>query len=258
MSQLQVAFLLAFLCVAALACARYRPYAAEFQGWLRQVAAVFLLTGILALAVFLPVTSFGRAGEIDPDTIWFPSLLAGHLLLATFILLWWRLRADTPLASFLYLTRGNWWAKIRAGAAAGCGGWVATVTVTGIAAALFALTGRASAPSAVSPLIVWLAELPLLDRLILIGAAMTVEEAFFRGFLQPRFGLVLSSSLFALSHFSYGLPFMIVGVFTISLIIGRTFKRGGDLLPCVIAHGIFDAVQLLIVLPWAVRAWSEG
>jgi membrane protease YdiL (CAAX protease family) len=254
MSQFQLSFLLAFLCVAGVTCAGYRPYIVEFRGWPRQVIAAFLLTGVLAFAVFLPVTSFGKADEIDPDTIWFPSLLAGHFLLATFLLLWWRLRADTPLASFLKLTRGNWWAKIRTGAAVGCGGWVATVTVTGTAAGLFALTGRTSGPSAVSPLIVWLAELPLLDRLIMIGVAMTVEEAFFRGFLQPRFGLVLSSVLFALSHFSYGLPFMIVGVFTISLIIGRTFKRSGDLLPCVVAHGIFDAVQLLIVLPLAVRA----
>ena len=64
--------------------------------------------------------------------------------------------------------------------------------------------------------------------------------------------------LFALSHFSYGLPFMIVGVFTISLIIGRTLARTGDLLPCIIAHGIFDGVQLLIVLPWVVRLWPAA
>src|SRR5262249_58765998 len=78
---------------------------------------------------------------------------------------------------------------------------------------------------------------------------------FFRGFLQRRFGLIISSLLFAMSHFNYGLPFMIVGVFTISLVIGRTFERTGDLLPCIVAHGIFDAVQLIIVLPVAVRMW---
>ena len=72
-----------------------------------------------------------------------------------------------------------------------------------------------------------------------------------------RIGLVVSSILFAMSHFSYGLPSMIVGVFTISLIIGRTFARSGDLLPCIIAHGVFDAVQLLVILPLAVRLWPE-
>jgi uncharacterized protein len=94
--------------------------------------------------------------------------------------------------------------------------------------------------------------------LTIIAVAMTVEEAFFRGFLQPRVGLLVSSVLFALSHFSYGLPFMIVGVFTISLIIGRTFARSHDLLPCIIAHGIFDGVQLLVILPWVARAWAPA
>jgi hypothetical protein len=49
---------------------------------------------------------------------------------------------------------------------------------------------------------------------------------------------------------------MIVGVFTISLVIGRTLARSGDLLPCIIAHGVFDSVQLFIVLPLAVHMWS--
>lgn len=255
MSQLQLSFLLAFACVALLACAGHRPYIEEFRGRLRQMGAALSLTGILALAVFLPVTSFGQADEIDPHTIWFPSLLAGHGILAAFLALWWRLRADISLAAFLHLSRGHWWEKIRAGATTGCKGWLVTVLMTGTAAALFALTGRPSGAAEVPALIVWLAELPLLYRLAIIAAAMTVEEAFFRGFLQPRLGLMVSSLLFACSHFSYGLPFMIIGVFTISLIIGRTFERRGDLLPCVIAHGIFDAVQLLVVLPWAVHAW---
>ena len=252
MSQLQLSFFLAFLCVLGLAGVGYRPYVSEFQGWLRRTVAVLLLTGILAVAVFLPVTSFGQADEIDPNTIWFPSLLAGHLVLATFLLLWWRLRADTSLAAFLHLARGHWWGKIRSGTAAGCTGWLATVTVTGAAAGLFSLAGQAAPSTEVSPLIVWLAKLPIPHRLIMIAAAMTVEEAFFRGFLQPRFGLALSSLFFALSHFNYGLPFMVVGVFTVSLVIGRTFQRSGDLLSCVIAHGIFDAVQLLIVIPLLV------
>ena len=97
--------------------------------------------------------------------------------------------------------------------------------------------------------------MPIAYKLIIVIVAMTVEEAFFRGFLQARFGLVVSSVLFALSHFSYGLPFMIVGVFTISLVIGRAFQRSGDLLPCIIAHGIFDSIQLFVILPWAVRMW---
>jgi membrane protease YdiL (CAAX protease family) len=147
--------------------------------------------------------------------------------------------------------------KLRRGLATGAGGWLLTLMITGIATAAAGVSGRVSEPTQIPPVMAWLAALPISSKLIIVVAAMTVEEAFFRGFLQPRVGLFLSSVMFALSHFSYGLPFMIVGVFTISLIIGRAFARSGDLLPCIIAHGVFDAVQLLVILPLAVRMWPQ-
>ncbi len=256
MSQLQLSVLLSLICVAALAVIGRRPYVDEFHGRLRRTVAALLFIGILALTVFYPVTSFGKAEDIDPDTIWFPVLLIGHYVLTGFLLLWWRLRGDVSLAEFLHVASGRFRDHLREGITIGVGGWVVTVMVTGAAAALVAVSGGASTPTEIPPVIVWLAELPITYKLIIVGVAMTVEEAFFRGFLQPRIGLVMSSILFAFSHFSYGLPFMIVGVFTISLIIGRTFDRSGDLLPCIIAHGIFDGVQLLVILPWAVHTWS--
>jgi membrane protease YdiL (CAAX protease family) len=257
-SQLQLSVLLSLVCVALLAVMGRRPYVEECRGRFRQTIAAFLLIGILAIVVFYPVTSFGEAEDIDLEMLWFPSLLTGHVVLTVFLLLWWRLRGDVSLAVFLHLSGRGVWEKIRRGVVIGCGGWVLTVMVTGAAAAAMAATGRMSGPDAVPPIMVWLAHLPILYKLIIVGAAMTVEEAFFRGFLQPRVGLVASSLLFAMSHFSYGLPFMIVGVFTISLVIGRTLARTGDLLPCIVAHGVFDGVQLLIILPWAVHMWSAG
>jgi membrane protease YdiL (CAAX protease family) len=256
-SQLQLSVLLSLVCVALLALAGRRPYVDEFRGRVRRVTAALLLIAILALAVFYPVTSFGKAEDIDPATIWFPTLLMGHYVLTAFLLLWWRLRGDVGLGEFLRLSSERFVEKVRQGVAFGCGGWLITVAVTGAAAALFSLGGGSPAVDEIPPVMGWLAALPIGYKLIIVGVAMTVEEAFFRGFLQPRVGLVVSSILFAFSHFSYGLPFMIVGVFTISLIIGRAFERTGDLLPCVVAHGIFDGVQLLVILPWAVHHWSN-
>ncbi|MFN8628247.1 MAG: CPBP family intramembrane glutamic endopeptidase [Candidatus Binatia bacterium] len=259
MSQMQLALLLSIVCVAALAAAGKRPYIDEFQGRPRQAVAAALLTAILALTVFFPVMSFGKAEEIDPVTIWFPSLLTGHAILALFLLLWWRLRRNGSLAAFLHLSRDRWPDKIRYGFATGCIGWLVTVACSGMAAGLFALASEPASPaSEISPLLVWMAERPLSQRLTIVAVAMTVEESFFRGFMQPRVGLLVSSVLFTLSHFSYGMPVMIVGVFAISLTIGIAFKRAGDLLPCMVAHGVFDAVQLLVILPWAVRAWSPA
>jgi membrane protease YdiL (CAAX protease family) len=231
-----------------------RPYVDEFRGPVRRVTAALLLIAILALAVFYPVTSFGKAEDIDPATIWFPTLLIGHYVLTAFLLLWWRLRGDVGFGKFLRLSSDRLVEKVRQGMTFGCGGWLITVTVTG---AVFTWGGRSPTVDEMPPVMVWLAALPIGHKLIIVGVAMTVEEAFFRGFLQPRVGLVVSSVLFAFSHFSYGLPFMIVGVFTISLVIGRAFERTGDLLPCVVAHGIFDGVQLLVILPWAVHHWSN-
>ena len=79
---------------------------------------------------------------------------------------------------------------------------------------------------------------------------MVIEEAFFRAFLQPRFGLATATVSFALSHANYGSPVMGSGVLVIGLILGLTFRRHQDLAICALAHGTFDGIQLLIVLPF--------
>ena len=253
-----MAALLSLLCVAALALRGQLPYRDEFRGRWRQIVAAFLLIGILAVTVFLPVTNFHQSESLDLSTIWFPTLFVGHFLLALFLGLWWTLRGDVSLAAFLGVGPNDLLARVGRGLVLGCVGWLLTVMITGAAASAMTATGRAAAPIEIPPIMVWLAELPLLYKLLIIAAAMTIEEGFFRGFLQPRVGWFISSVLFACSHFSYGLPFMIVGVFTFSLVIGRSFARTGDLLPCIVAHGVFDGVQLLIILPWAVQAWGAA
>jgi membrane protease YdiL (CAAX protease family) len=94
-----------------------------------------------------------------------------------------------------------------------------------------------------------MARRPILLRLALIGVAMSVEEAFFRAFLQPRFGLAIATVWFALSHLNYGSPLMGGGVLVIGWVLGRAFGRTSDLAVCAIAHGTFDAIQLLVILP---------
>jgi len=103
-----------------------------------------------------------------------------------------------------------------------------------------------------------MAGLSLAQKLAIIGVSMTVEEGFFRGFLQPRIGLMATSILFALGHFSYDLPLLVVGVFVVSLVLGRCFERTGDLLPCMIAHAVFNGVQLLVILPAVVHSWGTA
>src|SRR5438876_911363 len=80
-------------------------------------------------------------------------------------------------------------------------------------------------------------------------SAMSVEDAFFRAWMQKRIGLIASTTLFALAHFSLGQPLLLIGVTVISLVIGFTFYRTKNVLPGVVAHGVFDSVQLFVIIP---------
>jgi len=102
----------------------------------------------------------------------------------------------------------------------------------------------------------WMAALPLWKKAAIVFSAMTVEEAFFRGWLQKRVGLIASTVLFALAHSGLGQPLLLIGVSLISLVIGYTFYRTKNLIPGVIAHGVFDAIQLFVIIPIAFKAIS--
>ena len=58
---------------------------------------------------------------------------------------------------------------------------------------------------------------------------------------------------FALAHFSYGQPFMLIGITLLSLIYGLLVKWRQNIWPAIAAHVLFDAVQLLVVVPGALR-----
>lgn len=217
-----------------------------------------MLAGILTLAVFYPAAAGGRLAAGAAEELWFPGLFAGHGLLVIFLAGWWWLR-PTGAPEFLAMGFEQLSADVRHGIVVGLAGWFITITVTmAVAAAVFAAGGTAVQPQEIPAVMVWLAGLSLGHKLLVIGVAMTVEELFFRGFLQQRFGLALSSVLFTLAHAGYGLPFMMVSVLTISLLIGRALQQRGRLLPCIVAHGVFDAIQLLLILPWAVRMIERG
>ena len=71
-------------------------------------------------------------------------------------------------------------------------------------------------------------------------------------------GLIVSTLLFALAHSGLGQPLLLIGVAIISLIIGFTFYRTKNLIPGVIAHGIFDAVQLFVIIPVVFKMTGLG
>ena len=102
------------------------------------------------------------------------------------------------------------------------------------------------------------ANLALWKKVVIVLSAMTIEEFFFRSFLQKRIGLIASTLLFALAHFTYGNPLMLIGVTVISLVIAITFYRTKNVVPGILAHGVFDAIQLFVIVPIAVKMMGLG
>lgn len=80
--------------------------------------------------------------------------------------------------------------------------------------------------------------------LVLGLSAGVGEEMFLRGAVQPRFGLVLTSLLFALLHAQYGLSFVLIGLFGSGVILGLERKYLGTT-AAIITHAVFNILAVL-------------
>jgi uncharacterized protein len=80
-----------------------------------------------------------------------------------------------------------------------------------------------------------------------VALAPFAEELFFRGYLQKRVGVIVSSALFASLHYSYGSVSEVVSAFFIAILIGMELRKKNDLNACILAHAAYNAVTLLLV-----------
>ncbi|HEV3231529.1 MAG TPA: CPBP family intramembrane glutamic endopeptidase [Candidatus Dormibacteraeota bacterium] len=86
---------------------------------------------------------------------------------------------------------------------------------------------------------------------VIIGLAAGIgEEIFFRGAVQPRFGILLASLLFAALHTQYGISIATAQIFFIGVFLGLLRNRAG-LLPAIVAHAGYDILAgvLPLLLP---------
>lgn len=230
---------------------------------LRRSAMTSLLALIFYLGVFAPLAFLGSGEPIDPADLATPELFAFHALLVLALLVWFVLGYGSretdrggPLSEALRqcgLETRTPLAELRLGLGGGLLLWLGVVLV--LLATTFALErlGQAAAlPDEVPPLVLYMAGLPVAVRIALSVSAGVVEEVFFRGFLQPRIGVALSSLLFVLAHASYEQPFMLVGVALLSLGFARLAQLRGNVWAAIVAHTLFDALQLLWLIPLQV------
>lgn len=149
--------------------------------------------------------------------------------------------------------------EIGVGVLVGIGSWGAVLAVAILLGLLImALGGEDALPRQPPALIPWIVALPVGVRILISLSAGVVEETFFRGFLQPRIGIFLSTLLFILAHFSYGQPLMLVGIGTLSLIYAFLVRWRQNIWPAIAAHTLFDAVQLLFIIPAALKYMEKA
>lgn len=212
------------------------------------------------LAIFLVIVGTATAySAANPPTAQqlakasFAGFFLLHLIIVVFLLGWWLATRRPSIGTFLNIPKSGNGEAVMAGFAIGLGGWVVTIVMALLVALI--LKGAGLLPNKMEPpaLIAYMAGQAWWKKALIVLSAMTVEEAFFRGFLQKRLGLIASTVLFAVAHAGYAQPMLLVGVTIISLIIGTAFYRTKNLIPGVVAHGVFDAVQLFVIIPVAFR-----
>ncbi len=235
-----------------LSCDRFRSPGAKWfaYGWL--VLFFVGLALVVTSAALSPVTSKQLASTP------FYSLFGMHAILMVFLAGWWVATGSPNLREFLNIRHERPAEVMAIGVSVGVGGWIFTLLMAMLIALLLQATGVIEKAPPPPAMIGWMAALAWWKKALIVLSAMTVEEFFFRSFLQKRIGLVASTILFALAHFTYGNPLLLIGVTVISLVIGLAFYRTKNVIPGIIAHGVFDAIQLFVIVPIAVRMMGLG
>jgi len=235
---------------------------------LRRGVAMTVLWLVLWIGVFSPLGSVGLEQQIDLSNTSPIELFLLHFLLVLCLMVWYvsgfvprpagDRRENFSWTSQLGLRTDSIARELAIGLVAGVGAWLVVIgALLAIALTLWWLGGEELLPKEPPKLIPWIAGLPVLVRLAISLSAGLVEETFFRGFLQPRVGLALSTALFVLAHASYEQPLMLVGVTLLSVIYGGLVYWRQNLWPAITAHALFDAVQLLLVIPAVLRVLPE-
>lgn len=240
------------------------PGTARQRAVLLRTAALSVVAFVLWVGIFAPIGMTGQADSAAPVNPAIPDLFALHLVFLVGLGIWYSLgfwgspRSSTNWRDQLGLGGANIGREIGIGLVAGVAGWLGVIAVLLLVALVVYLVGGEDAlPTDPPPIITWVVALPIGVRLALSLSAGVVEEMFFRGFLQPRIGLAVSSMLFVLAHLSYDQPFLLIGVALLSVLFAVLVQWRQSIWAAMTAHAVFDAIQLLFVIPNAIKLLDQ-
>ncbi len=208
---------------------------------------------MLWIGVFSPLGRIGEAPEIDPAQLSISQLFLLHVLFAVALGIWY-LAGFGPFAGRLQSQFGlrarRIGQELLLGAGVGLVAWLVVLSaLVAIGVLIWLVAGEEALAREPPALIPWVASLPIWVRIAVSCSAGGVEELFFRGFLQPRVGIALSTGFFVLAHASYEQPLMLVGITLLSLVFAFLVRWRQSIWAAVAAHAAFDAIQLLVVIP---------
>lgn len=232
---------------------RRRFDADAFPSDTRRTIAIGLLVAVLLLCVVAPF-AFGLSGRpAEPRDLSPLSAFALHAIFFLFLVAWYFLSGRPPLADFLRIRTPRPFRLLAAGFPIAAFAW--GVSLCGMIAIQWigSLLAPAAAKPQISPVIPWIVALPVSFKIAIVLSAMIFEEAFFRSFLQPRIGAVGATVFFTIAHGVYGNPAMLIGIFILASVLALTFELYRNALPGVVAHGVFDAFELFVLIPFALR-----
>ncbi len=235
----------------------------------RRWAAGAIVAGVFWVGVFAPLGQLGLPADIDYARLSPAQLFLLHGLFVLCLAGWYALGFAghaRPEAGHTLSWRAQLGLlspaparEIGLGLLAGMAAWALVIAaLLALAGIVYLVGGEEALPKTPPAAIPWIAGLPVAVRVLLSLSAGLVEETFFRGFLQPRAGILLSTCFFTLAHLSYEQPFMLVGVTLLSFLFAALVRWRQSILAAVAAHSAFDAVQLLIVVPWALEMLEGG
>ena len=224
----------------------------------RRTLAVALLATVLFLTVAIPFAGGFVGAQPETKDLTVVSLFAVHAILLFFLGCYYALSGLRSLVDFLRLRSGRPLADLSAGVLVGAAGWLVTILAAlGFVGLWWLFTRRVPGSAeggSVSPTILWIVSQPVWVKVGIVASAMVVEELFFRSFLQTRVGPLAATLMFTAAHGVYGQPLVLIGILVISAVLSITFVLYGNVLPCIVAHGAFDAIQMFVVIPLVTRA----
>lgn len=212
---------------------RRRRSSKKPKGESRKIRYLFYIITVLLVAILSTIVIIANIPNSTvslPDIETYSSIALSFLLsFAVFSYLLYRKKTIKQILAELGLTKDRFNLRMVAyGIAA-----FLSIILFSLALTAFSLETNVQLPTNVQSV---LQGTPLYFMIFTFLVAPINEEIFFRGFLVPRFGIIISAVVFAVAHLSYFSISEFAAALFFGLVVGYIYKRTKSLYPSIIAH----------------------